>query len=79
VVSDLFTRSLPKRQFQGGDHLTCKNILNANIAISVATNKPVPKKRIFITIDTRLGYKAFFKRKKTVLYLRVKVAQLNSR
>ena len=54
MVSDLFTRSLPKREFQGGDHLTCKNTLNANIAISVATNKPVPKKRIFITIDTRL-------------------------
>jgi hypothetical protein len=65
VVSKLFTRSLPKRPaFQGGDYLTCKNTLNANIAISVATNKPVPKKRIFITIDTRLVIKRLLRERR---------------
>jgi hypothetical protein len=60
----------PNHRQAVSSHLTCRNTLKATIASSVATNKPIPKKRIFITIDTRVGYKAFFKKRKTVLHLR---------
>jgi hypothetical protein len=59
-------RILPKGQTAGKrrqDHLTCTKTLYATIATSVATNKPMPKKRIFITIGTGLAYEAFFKEK----------------
>jgi hypothetical protein len=45
---------------QRQDHLTCRKTLYATITTSVATNKTMPKKRIFITIGIGLAYKPLF-------------------
>src|SRR5262245_27406261 len=54
----------PNHRQSMSSHLTCRNTLNANIASSVATNTPMPKKRIFITIGTRLAYERFLRERR---------------